>query len=450
MFKIRRFSDKKYCFKCPVCKHYFNQTPAMLSQGKWCIYCAHLKLCDNEKCEFCFLASFASFDSTIVSCWSKKNKCKPRNIFKSTHRKYIFDCGSCKHEFITGIANITRQHSWCPFPPCSNPPKQLCQSEECEHCFKASVASFDPKKLKCWSPLNILSPRRLFKSGQTECMFECDICSHTFKSKLNNVNTGHWCPYPPCASHLLCQNPKCSHCFNASFASFDPEKLKCWSRVNSMSPRDVFKSTRTEFVFTCATCSHDFQIALCAVMRGNWCQYCAHQILCNMPECVRCHKLSFASFDAQKVQCWSAKNFVTPRDVFKFTHSEYIFNCDSCQHEFQYPLNAVTERCCWCPFPPCGKARLCSNSECKNCFDGSFAGFDPKKVQCWSKTNLETPRMTFRSSAKLPSKQFLHSLLLQSKEKWTTTFNGCEIHVDVHSIHCALSECIVGVTKFFA
>ena len=56
-----------------------------------------MKLCEKKDCNFCFEMSFASSDK--AKYWSIKNKEKPRQIFKSTDNKFIFDCFECKHEF---------------------------------------------------------------------------------------------------------------------------------------------------------------------------------------------------------------------------------------------------------------------------------------------------------------------------------------------------------------
>ena len=42
--------------------------------------------------------SFASHSKAIY--WSDKNgDIKPRNVFKSTVKKYLFDCNHCHHTF---------------------------------------------------------------------------------------------------------------------------------------------------------------------------------------------------------------------------------------------------------------------------------------------------------------------------------------------------------------
>jgi len=74
-----------------------------------------------------FIRSFASFDGKTsngklkVDCWdNKKNgKVNPRDVFKSSRKKYFFDCDVCNHTFDSSLNNITcSKPNWCPH--CTN------------------------------------------------------------------------------------------------------------------------------------------------------------------------------------------------------------------------------------------------------------------------------------------------------------------------------------------
>ena len=43
--------------------------------------------------------------------WSSKNDIKPNQINISSHKKFIFDCNICNHEFDTSLSNIIRNIS---------------------------------------------------------------------------------------------------------------------------------------------------------------------------------------------------------------------------------------------------------------------------------------------------------------------------------------------------
>ena len=81
-------------FDCHVCNHPFDNSLDKIKIGRWCPYCSHTMLCDELDCDFCYDKSFASHEKS--KCWSKKNTKNPRNVFKSTTKKYWFDCYGCK------------------------------------------------------------------------------------------------------------------------------------------------------------------------------------------------------------------------------------------------------------------------------------------------------------------------------------------------------------------
>jgi very-short-patch-repair endonuclease len=108
-------SQKKYVFDCK-CGHEFKSSLANIYKGRWCPYCSKpaKQLCDDKNCNMCFENSFASH--TKMKFWSNKNSDVPRNIFKGSDKKYIFNC-KCGHEFCANLHSITIG-SWCPI--CKN------------------------------------------------------------------------------------------------------------------------------------------------------------------------------------------------------------------------------------------------------------------------------------------------------------------------------------------
>ena len=110
--------------------------------------------------------------------------------------------------------------------------------------------------------------------------------------------------------------------------------------------------------------------------------------LCDDENCKTCFLKSFASFDYEKVNCWSPKNKLTARQVFKYaSDTRYIFECDICYHLFNNSPGSVSAKNLkkrqWCPF--CSHQKLCDNDDCQMCFDNSFASHP--KAECWSDNN---------------------------------------------------------------
>jgi len=115
--QVFKSSGNKYWFDCNKCHHIFDKTLANISEGQWCSYCASKKLCDNDKCFYCYNKSFAS--SIRSMNWSKKNgNIIPRKVFKSSHDIYEFDCDKCSLSFPMKLNNITNNGNWCPI--CKN------------------------------------------------------------------------------------------------------------------------------------------------------------------------------------------------------------------------------------------------------------------------------------------------------------------------------------------
>lgn len=78
------------------------------------------KLCIEENCNKCFEKSFASHPRSQF--WSSKNEKNPREIFKNSGKKHLFNCDKCNHEFKIRIIHISKGH-WCSV--CKNKTEKL-------------------------------------------------------------------------------------------------------------------------------------------------------------------------------------------------------------------------------------------------------------------------------------------------------------------------------------
>jgi very-short-patch-repair endonuclease len=100
-------------FKCDVCYHYFTTSLHSINNGNsWCPYCciSPKELCDDLDCKQCRDKSFELSDK--AKYWSFKNQLKPREVFKCSKDKYIFDCPECSNEYISSPDEIFRGN-WC-------------------------------------------------------------------------------------------------------------------------------------------------------------------------------------------------------------------------------------------------------------------------------------------------------------------------------------------------
>jgi very-short-patch-repair endonuclease len=179
-------SHKKFWFDCDKCGHEFiNDLNHINTSNRWCPYCSHQKLCDNDKCNFCFENSFASHPKSIY--WSNKNILYPRQLFKSTPKeKYIFDCDKCYHSFEISLNKISSLDRWCSY--CSN--TKLCKNEDCQLCWNNSFASVERSKFLNDKTIN---QRFIFKSTHKKFNFDCDKCDNNFNMRICMVTNGNWC-----------------------------------------------------------------------------------------------------------------------------------------------------------------------------------------------------------------------------------------------------------------
>ena len=351
--EITKYCNKKFEFNCEVCNHTFLKSIYKITnniKSQWCPYCSGKRLCDNDNCEECFNKSFASHEKS--EWWSKNNDIDnaPRQIFKSSNKKYKFNCEKCNHEFLNSLNSITNKKSnWCSF--CSN--RKLCQKDNCEICFNKSFASHP--KVKYWSKNNDndVIPRQIFKSSNKKYKFDCIKCNHEFLGMMSDITRkekGTWCPY--CTNIKLCSNKECKTCFNKSFASH--EKSEWWSKNNDIdnAPRQIFKSSNKKYKFNCEKCKHEFLKSIHTItnnVKPQWCPYCSGKRLCDNDNCKECFNKSFASHPRSKFI--SNRNPANPRLLFKNAGIKIEFKCDKCNNYFSTRVcNTSKLSPTWCPF----------------------------------------------------------------------------------------------------
>lgn len=113
--------NKKYWFKCDVCKHEVERFPKNVTKSDSCAFCiSKSELCDDNACQSCFEKSFASHPK--AKYWSSKNEKTPRQVYKGNNNKYYFNCDRCNTEFKIKPNHIVYCSSWCSL--CTNKTEQ--------------------------------------------------------------------------------------------------------------------------------------------------------------------------------------------------------------------------------------------------------------------------------------------------------------------------------------
>ena len=257
--------------------------------------------------------SFASNEKR-AACWhaTKNGDVKPRDVFKSSGKKYWFTCDN-DHDFDMSLSNVTLGR-WC--SSCYQTPS-----------YEQSFASNEERAAYWHGTKNgKVKPRDVFKSANKKYWFTCDN-NHDFDVSLDNVTKGQWCS----SCH---QTPS----YEQSFAS-NEERAACWhiTKNGDVKPRDVFKSSGKKYWFTCDN-NHDFYVPLNSVTKGYWCSSCYQ---------TPSYEQSFASNEERAAYWHATKNGkVKPRDVFKSSGKKYWFTCDN-DHDFDVSLDNVTKGK-WC------------------------------------------------------------------------------------------------------
>ncbi|AGV01393.1 restriction endonuclease [Cannes 8 virus] len=297
------------------------------------------KLCRREECKPCFERSFASNEK---SKYLAEGQGDPLLIARSSHKKFWFDCEKCKHSFETTPNKISIAR-FCPF--CSN--KKLCSSDDCKICFEKSFASH--KRAEFWDfEKNEHIPRKLFAGSGKKFWFGCKTCGHSFESTLNNITSGHFCPF--CSNDKLCCSGDCKICFEKSFASH--KKAEFWDfEKNKQKPNKEFKSSGKKFWFRCEK-GHGFNGALYSISSGGWCPKCKNKTEAKLLSFFEKH---FEEPIYQFKTSW-CKNPETNKFLpFDFCVSKTIIELDGRQHyeqvsnwrtpEEQQKLDRYKEKC---------------------------------------------------------------------------------------------------------
>lgn len=273
----------------------------------------------------------------MATCWSSKNELNPLQVRKNSNKKYLFDCMACEHEIEMALNNVTAGQ-WCKY--CNG--NHICLDDNCNVCFDKSFASHH--LAESWSVINTIMPRQVMKGSDLNAYFDCRTCNHTFQSRLFSIKAGAGCPY--CVNQKLCSNTDCNLCLNKSCASH--EMGKAWSSDNLVISRNVFLQSNKQVIFNCIRCNHKYSnTPNHYYTRGGSCPYCDNKKICDKDECIKCYNSSFASH--VRANCWSKKNTISPRNIFKGSNTRIMFNCDKCNCEFNSMLfNVLTGY--WCPY----------------------------------------------------------------------------------------------------
>jgi very-short-patch-repair endonuclease len=247
--KIFIGTQKRYIFDCNNCDHEFNSIISDITKNNsWCPYCVNQKLCDDINCDMCDKNSFINHPKSKF--WSIKNLLSPRQVFKGSVKKHIFDCNNCDHEFETSPSQITRQTQWCPY--CAN--QKLCTKKDCKMCFEKSFASHT--KSHFFSNKNTLTPRHVFLNSHLKYIFNCEK-NHEFKMRVYSISgQKQWCP--TCFFKTQC---KLSDWLKIRLLIFESEKTFIWTKTEKSFMRYDFYIKDLNLIIELDGLQHHIQVS---------------------------------------------------------------------------------------------------------------------------------------------------------------------------------------------
>lgn len=387
---------------CTRCNQEYDDREDNIGMEKICLKCNtrqlknsdckfNAKLCDNLSCRPCFERSLASHKRAKYWNLTKNENISPRKLTLNAKTNYWFECDDCGHDFRIALYRV-KQGRYCSY--CRN--FKRCDRPSCKFCFDHSFASHEKAKYWHLTKNGNVKPRDVPPSANKKYWFHCEDCGHDFHVFLNHIQRGVWCGY--CSNQMRCDEPSCKPCFERSFDSV--EKSRHWhpTKNGNIRPRNVAKSSGTEYWFHCEDCGHDFCNTPVRITRGIWCEYCAHLKRCNQPSCKFCFDNSFAG--SKKSKCWhpTKNGNVKPRDVALNTSKNYWFICEYCKHDIYVGVSHIQlrDQCKYCI-----NLQRCDELSCKFCFEHSFASHE--KSESWHPTkngNVKPRDVAARSNNK--------------------------------------------------
>ena len=257
--------------------------------------------------------------------------------------------------------------------------------------FEKSFASHEKAKFWHLTKNNGLLAENVSKCSNKKYWFHCQVCDHDFDKSLNHIVKNGWCNY--CSGHKIteCYKEKCDYCYERLFISH--EKSNYWhvTKNGKITPKDIKKSSKDSYWFTCNICNHDFESRISDVSRtdgrNNWCPYCSVPIkkFCK-DNCDFCYEKSFASCEKSNQWHPTKNGNIIPRNITKGNQIKCWFKCDICSHSFLTNVYSVAKTKSdknYCPY--CNGVELCEDESCDFCHKNSFASCE--KSNQWHQIN---------------------------------------------------------------
>ena len=261
-------SDIKYWWRCNVCGHEYEMTPAHKKEGCGCPICSRKKqfvTLRNNK-----VLKNGSIKNPLLlkeRDYTKNRDKKPEMYTRASEESVWWICSKCGHEWKARISN--REHGrGCPC--CSHavcvPGKNDLATE-----FPSLVSERDYSKNGVLKPFNIVS------GSNRKVWWICPKCGHSYQAPVcRRTLQGSGCR--KCADK---NNPEIARKTlikkRGSFGDNYPELLKEFSSKNTVDPYKITKGSREKVLWCCSKCGHEWYAILSSRTKGHGCPECARR-----------------------------------------------------------------------------------------------------------------------------------------------------------------------------
>jgi very-short-patch-repair endonuclease len=209
--------------------------------------------------------------------WSSKNDLLPEMVSISSHKKFIFNCDICSHEYEQSPDKKMIGRG-CPY--CAN--KLRCG--KCEICIDNSCFIYKDE----WSDRNKEKCEYVALQSNKKYWFNCDICNHEYEKRPGSkTNKGVGCPY--CVNKLRCGS--CEICLQNSCFIYK----YIWSNKNKEKCEEVAISSGKKFIFNCLKCNHEYEQSPLNKTSGKGCPYCVNKTELKVADFLKEQNIKFIS-----------------------------------------------------------------------------------------------------------------------------------------------------------
>jgi|GEM_PF-661339 len=281
--------------------------------------------------------------------WSPKNEKGPEHYTKRTAREVFLDCPTCKCEYLTKVANLTRV-----------------KGETCPKCrIVNNLTTTHPELCKEWSLKNEKGPEHHTAGENKKVWWDCPTCDESFDSSPNSrtrAGVGRGCPY--------CSGRKAGS--NSNLTTTHPELVKEWSPKNEKGPEEYTKGSNKKVWWDCPTCEMTYPAPPKKRTVGRGCSYCAGKRVCSNNNLTTTH--------SELCKEWSLKNEKGPEEYINGSGEKVWWDCSVCNDSWNAAI-VSRARGAGCPYCSGHKAGSKNN----------LAVINPDLCKEWSPKNEKGP-----------------------------------------------------------